>query len=176
MDTEQSSRNEVDPGFQAWCEGRLHGIPAERRAMKVSLFLTAFLAPHRVKASATPDQHFDPRHPRSRSDDRRQGGPFCRLLAREGGWPPKIPFIPGKPIRSPSPGQAGKWRRSCLLAYEHVRACRDRVRMGRCGSILRVASGVDRRARAAGRCRGRGPNVYGKSSLAQTSGSASAAL
>ena len=91
LDTEQSSRNEVDPGFQAWCEGRPHGIPAERRAMRVSLFLTAFLALHRVKASATPDQHFDPRHPRSRGDDRQQEGPFWSALAREGGRPTKFP-------------------------------------------------------------------------------------
>jgi|SRR4051794_19200333 len=76
LDAEQSSRNEVDPGFQAWCEGRPHGIPAERRAMKVSLFLTAFLAMDRVKASATPDRHFDPRHRRSRGDDWQQGGSF----------------------------------------------------------------------------------------------------
>ena len=105
--------------------------------MKVSLFLIAFLAPHRVKASATPDQHFDPRHPRSRGDDRQQGALFGGSLRARGAEPPKIPFIPGKPIRSPSPGQAGKGRRSCLLAYEQVRACRDRVRIGRCGSILR---------------------------------------
>ena len=176
MDTEQSSRNEVDLGFQAWCEGRLHGIPAERRATKVSLFLTTFLAPHRVKASATLDQNFDPSHPRSRGDDRRRGGPFCRPLAREGGWPTKIPFVPGKPIRSPSPGQAGKGRR---FLPARLRAGPGLPRLGPPGPRRvnsAVASGVDRRARAAGPCRERGHNVYGKSSLAQTSGSASAAL
>src|SRR3954447_10169555 len=52
--------------------------------MKVSLFLITFLAPHRVKASATPDQHFDPRHPRSRSDDRRHGYLFVGLLRARG--------------------------------------------------------------------------------------------
>jgi hypothetical protein len=29
-DAERSSRNEVDPGLQAWCEGRPHGRPAEQ--------------------------------------------------------------------------------------------------------------------------------------------------
>ena len=76
-------------------------------------------------------------------------GPFCRPLAREGGWPTKFLFIPGQPIRSPSPGQAGKGRRFCLLACEHARACWDRIRIGRGGSILWGQARVDRRARAA---------------------------
>ena len=115
LDTEQSSRNEVDPGFQAWCEGRLHGIPAERRAMKVSLFLTAFLAPHRVKASATPDQHFDPRHPRSRGDDRRQGGPFCRPPCARGGRAAKNPLHPRQadPISEPGASREGEALLAC---------------------------------------------------------------
>ena len=108
MDTEQSSRDEVDPGFQAWCEGRPHGIPAERRAMKVSLFLTAFLAMHRVKASATPDQHFDPRHPRSRGDDRQQEA-FCRPLAREGGGRQNSPHRrQADPISEPGASREGE--------------------------------------------------------------------
>jgi hypothetical protein len=38
LDAEQSSRNEVDPGFQAWCEGRPHGNPAEQGAMRSASF------------------------------------------------------------------------------------------------------------------------------------------
>jgi hypothetical protein len=34
LDAEQSSRNGVDPGFQAWCERRPHVIPAEQGAMR----------------------------------------------------------------------------------------------------------------------------------------------
>src|SRR4051794_19549883 len=86
-----SSYHGADFGFQAWCEARLHGRPAEQGATKVSLFLTAFLARHGVKASATPDQHFDPRHPRSRGDDRQQEASFWRLLAREGVETTKTP-------------------------------------------------------------------------------------
>src|SRR3954465_11348071 len=88
-----SSHHGADFGFQAWCEARLHGRPAEQGAMKGEP-LTAFPATLRVKASATPDQHFEPRHPRSRGDDRQQEAFFWRLLAREGGDPPKIPDRP----------------------------------------------------------------------------------
>src|SRR4051795_3202971 len=62
--------------------------------MRVSLFLIAFLAPHRVKASATPDQHFDPRPPRSRSDDRRHGYLFVGLLRARGVGRQKSPSSP----------------------------------------------------------------------------------
>src|SRR6478672_1927084 len=61
--------------------------------MKVSLFLTAFLASHKLKASATPDQHFDPRHPRSRSDDRRHGYLFGGSLRARGPSRQKSPDL-----------------------------------------------------------------------------------
>src|SRR3954452_5068331 len=143
--------------------------------MKVSLFLITFLAPHRVKASATPDQHFDPRHPRLRSDDRRHGYLFGGSLRARGSSRQKSPSSPASRSDLRARGKPGRGGASSLLAYEPVRACRDRVRLGRCRSILRLASGVDRRVRAARPCCERGPDVYGKSSLAQTSVSASAA-
>jgi hypothetical protein len=37
-DIEQSSRNEVIPDFRPGVRGGPYGIPAERRAMRVSLF------------------------------------------------------------------------------------------------------------------------------------------
>src|SRR3954452_15044488 len=64
---------------------------------------TVALARHGVKASARPDQHFDPRHPRSRGDDRQQEASFWRLLAREGGDPPKTPDRP-QAGSTPEPG------------------------------------------------------------------------
>ena len=144
LDTERSSRNEVDPGFQAWCEGRLHGIPAERRATKVSLFLTAFLAPHRVKASATPDQDFDPRHPRSRSDDRQQGGLFVGSLRARGSSRQKSPSSPA----SRSDLQPGASREGEALLPAHLRACPGLPRPGP-HRPLRVNSAGGKRRRSA---------------------------
>ena len=86
-DAKRSSGNEVDPGFQAWCAGRPHGIPAEQRAMEVSLCLTAFLAPHGVKASAMPDQLFDLHHAQAPRGSPAARGPnfVTALRAREVG-------------------------------------------------------------------------------------------
>jgi hypothetical protein len=93
-DAERSSGNEVDAGLQAWCAGRPHGIPAERRALEVSLFLTAFLAPHGVKASAMPDRLFDLQHAQGTKgiagSERRS---FCHRLAREGDRVTKFPCL-----------------------------------------------------------------------------------
>jgi hypothetical protein len=125
----------------------LHGIPAERRAMRVSLFLTTFLAPHRVKASATPDQDFDPRHPRSRSDDRRRGHLFVASLRARGSRRQNSP-IDRKPIRSLSPGQAGKWRR---FLPARLRACPGLLGPGPHGPLwVNSVSGKRRRSARAG--------------------------
>jgi hypothetical protein len=86
--------------------------------MKVSLFLTAFLASHKLKASATPDQHFDPRHPRSRSDDRRHGYLFGGSLRARGSSRQKSPSSPAS--RSDLRAR-GKPRRGGALACSPMR-------------------------------------------------------
>ena len=127
---------------------------------------------HRVKASATPDQHFDPRHPRSRGDDRQQEGPFWRLLAREGvgrqnppgfgefsqqrkprpatGRPPCCGRVPGGGFgRLGAVARSGR-RRQAGLSWERVRACWGRARwaIGQSGVSKQYRSTRSRRARA----------------------------
>jgi hypothetical protein len=106
-DTERSSRNEVDPGFQAWCDGGYSAHWPGDEPRKVGLLPAALLATHRVEAPARPGLAFRSATPAHREVMTGAKVPFCRLLAREGVEATKIPFIPGKPICSPSPGQAG---------------------------------------------------------------------
>src|SRR3954453_8603838 len=78
--------------------------------------------------------------------------------------------IDRKPVRPPSPGQAGQGRRSCMLAEERVRACQSWARTGRRRSISWVVSTADRGARAGGPCRGLGAIIHAKSHLRKHGG------
>jgi len=71
--------------------------------MEVSLFLTAFLASHRVKASATPDQHFDLQRARAPRGIAGSKGPFLAASCAQGGRAAKNPLHPRQadPISEP---------------------------------------------------------------------------
>jgi hypothetical protein len=128
------------------------------------LFLPAPPARHRLKAPAAPRGQHCARNTRThRGDGRRRGAPFCRPLAREGGQATKPPRPPQADLIL-SLAEAGKQRRSGMLAYQRVRACRGPGPHGplrvnsRSGERRRLARGV------IGFCRGLGWDTCGISS------------
>ena len=174
-DTERSSRNQVDPGFQAWCDGGHSAHWPGDEPWKVGLLPAALLAMHRVEAPAKPGLAFRSATPRDREAMTGARVSFCRLLAREGVEATKFP-IDRKPsaLRARGkPGGGGALACSPVSLSGPAETGSAWAAAGQFCGWQAPSIGAHGRL---GPCRGLGHNVYGISSLAQTSGSSSAGL
>ena len=126
-----------DGGVQikTWCEGRPHGISAERRAMG-GLFPAAPLARHRVEAPATPGVGISVRN--TRAPEVMAGGTGASVLSPTCARGDRGDKTPSSSTSRSDPRARRKPGREAL-GHARLRTCPGlpgRARMGRYGSIL----------------------------------------
>ena len=149
-DTERSSRNQVDPGFQAWCDGGHSAHWPGDEPRKVGLLPAALLAMHRVEAPARPGLAFRSATPRDREVMTGGTGTFLSPPCARGGRGDKNPLHPRQADLLSEPG--GKPGAEAV-GHDRLQACSDPAVLAsvlRCGSIPASVGAVDgRRERAA---------------------------